>query len=316
MNKDMIFAYFIMLSTNMWGEPGAYAKHGPWRDHFMTDEATWRRVIDYLPECGFNTLVIDLGDAIQYESHPEISIPGAWSKDKLKQELDHIRSIGLTPIPKLNFSFGHHAWLKEYSRRPCTPEYYKVVEDLIREVAELFGYPKLFHLGMDEEWMVSKDKRPENLTIIRPKRIWWHDINFEFDICDKVGARPWVWADDCWNDPVDYCANMSKGTLQSNWYYTNFTSYKNPDGSFSRKEIETYRVLEKAGFDQVPTSSALERWRNIRETMEVCNEIISPEHLKGYMTASWYFTFDRHVYGLLNEAQIFKYAKKAVFPET
>ncbi len=155
--KKKMWAYMIQLSNNMWGDQGSKWWSAPYEEELSTDYKVWRQVIDFLPSQGFNTVLIDVGDAIQYETHPEISIKGAWSKDMMKQELDYMRSIGLTPIPKLNFSTGHDTWLKEYSRMVSTPVYYKVCEDLIKEVAELFGYPEYFHLGMNDSF-VSKEK--------------------------------------------------------------------------------------------------------------------------------------------------------------
>ncbi len=307
--SEMMWGYFIQLSTNMWGEPGANMPNGPWQDHLTTDEETWKKVIDYLPDCGFNTVLIDIGDAIQYESHPEIAIPGAWSKDKLKKELDRMRALGLTPLPALNFSAAHDAWLKEYSRMVSTTIYYNVTRDLIREVAELFDYPALFHLQMDEEW----DQGNENMKIVRPSRIWWHDVNYFFGVCDEVGARPWVWADNCYKDPEEYCQKMSKDMLQSNWYYG--TLRKNPDGSYQKIEVETYRILEKAGFDQVPTSCCQSRSYNSLQTMEMGKEVIAPERLKGFLTCPWYFVYKKDYEAHLNEANLFKKAKEVVYPE-
>ena len=62
-----------------------------------------------------------------------------------------LRALGIEPLPKLNFSTCHDAWLGPYSRMVSTPAYYDVCRDLIDEVAELFGGPRFFHLGMDEE---------------------------------------------------------------------------------------------------------------------------------------------------------------------
>lgn len=310
MKANMMWAYLMHLNTNGSGEKGANVPLAPWRDYVTADDNVWKQTIDFLPSCGVNTVVIDLGDAIEYETHPEISLPGAWSKDKVKKELDYIRSLGMAPIPMLNFSAAHDAWMKEYSRMVSTSIYYQVCEDLIKEVAELFGYPEFFHLGMDEEW----DQGSENMKIVRPRRIWWNDVNFFFGVCDKVGCRPWVWADPCWNTPEDYIENMSKSALQSNWWYG--TIRKNPDGSYQRKEIETYVRLEEAGFEQVPTSSAFgSRWFNAKQNMEMAKESIAPERLRGFLTCSWYRTEDRHKYALLNEAYLFGEAKRTCYPE-
>jgi len=309
MKPNMMWGYLIHLSTNMWAEPGTVWHTAPWQDVLTTDDETWRKVIDFLPSQGINTLVIDVGDAIQYETHPEISIPGAWSKDKMKKELDYIRSLGITPLPKLNFSACHDAWMKEYSRMLSTSIYYQVCEDLIREVAEVFSYPEYFHLGMDEEW----DQNKENMVIVRPRRIWWNDVNFFFGVCDKVGARPWVWSDPCWNTPDEYLKNMSKSVVQSNWYYK--TIEKNADGIYEKKEIQTFAKLDEAGFDQVPACSAVYRFYNAEHMMKMGKEVIAPERMLGYLTCPWFMTEPEQYYSLINDAFRFGIAKSRVYPE-
>lgn len=308
---QMMWTFFIKLSTNMWGDEGGTWKYSPFFPEMITDDSVWRKVIDYLPSQGINTVLIDVGDGIQYDTHPEISISGAWSKDKLKRELDHMRSIGLTPIPKLNFSTGHDTWLKEYSRMVSTSIYYRVCEDIIKEVAEVFDYPAYFHLGMDEE--NAANQKEFAYCCIRQKDLWWHDAYFFFDICENLGMRPWVWADFCWAEPDIYLKKMPKSVLQSNWAY--HAVKREPDGSYADVRYNTYLKLEAAGFDQVPTSSTWHVWYNSEQTMELGKEHIDPQRLKGYMTASWQFTIPEAKYAILNDATRFGYAMKKIYPE-
>ena len=79
---DKMWTYLIHLSTNMWGDPGSHFKLKPYYPEFHTDEAVWRKVIDFLPEQGFNTLLIDVGDAVQYATHPEIAVRAARGAGK------------------------------------------------------------------------------------------------------------------------------------------------------------------------------------------------------------------------------------------
>jgi len=312
MKVNKMWAYLIHLGANMWGEPGSIKTNAPFHDYVITEDHIWTKVIDALPSFGFNTVVIDIGDAMEYETHPEISIKGAWSKDKLRNELKRIRDLGLTPLPKLNFAARHDAWLKEYSRMVSTPQYYKVCEDLIREVAEVFDYPEYFHLGMDEEW--DTVNQGDNMIIVRPHRVWWHDVNFLFNVCDSIGARPWVWADPCWDNKDEYVKNMSKSAVQSNWYYG--TVRKNPDGTYQRKEIQTFCTLEEAGFDQVPAFSTCGgTYYNPQHIMQAGKDVIAPDRLLGFLSCPWFFTNDRFYYALLSEANHFKYSKEMVFPE-
>lgn len=309
MQKKM-WVYMIKLSTNMWGDAGGDWKYAPFETELSTDDTIWKEVIDFLPSQGFNTVLIDVGDAIEYESHPEISIKGAWSKDKLKEQLQYMRSLGLTPIPKLNFSAGHDPWMKEYSRMVSTSIYYKVCEDLIKEVAELFDYPEFFHLGMDEE--EPADQNHVAYVVARQKDLWWHDAYFFFNVCEKVGARPWVWADACWHRPEEYLSRMPKSVLQSNWAYHRIK--KTPEGGYD-VPYSTYLKLEEAGFEQVPTSSTWEVWYNSKETMELAKEHIAPDRLRGFMTCAWMFTRPYAKYALLHDALQFGLAKQEVFPE-
>ena len=309
--KKKNWGYMIKLSSNMWGDLGGTSQYCPFEEKLSTDDTVWREIIDFLPAQGINTVLIDVGDGIEYESHPEVSILGAWSKDKMKKELDHMRSIGLTPIPKLNFSAGHDAWLKDYQRMVSTPIYYQVCEDLIKEVAELFDYPEYFHLGMDEEHA----NQPQNAFVCcRQKDLWWHDAYFFFDVCERLGMRPWVWADMCWNNKEEYLAKMPKSVLQSNWYYSAIR--RNPDGSYEQLGFQAYQWLEEAGFDQVPTSCSTWRvWYNSLETMELSKKHIAPERLLGHMTAAWQFTRPYARYMLMNDAYVFGEAKKKIYPD-
>ena len=313
--KSMMWAYLIHLADNMWADEGCPLNWiGTYYPELSVDEKVWRKVIDFLPSQGINTVVIDVGDAIQYERHPEISIKGAWSKDKLKQELDHMREIGLTPIPKLNFSATHDAWLGVYSRMLSTPIYYQVCKDVIEEVAELFDYPEYFHLGMDEEKAMNQGDF--TYICVRNNELLWHDMFYLFDVCDKIGCRPWIWSDICWNDSKRdiFLERMPKSVLQSNWHY--LPIFKNKDGSYSEIQVDTYRILEEAGFDQVPTCSTIYGHDNSGLwTMEEFKDKIAPERLKGYMTAPWYGTRTGEEYRLMNDAVKLGRAKAKVYPE-
>lgn len=311
MKNDMIWGYLIHLSANLWGDSEDSKAYEPYRPQFVTDDEVWKQTVDYLPSQGFNTVVIDLGDGVQYESHPEIAIPGAWSKDKLKAELDRMRSIGLTPLPKLNFSACHDVWMKDYSRMLSTKPYYEFCKDIITEVAELFGNPELFHLGLDEE--VPELQTHFIYSVCRQGELWWHDAYYLFDLCDKVGARPWVWADLEWIQKEKYLQKMPKSVMQSNWWYRNMD--KKEDGSFLDDRINAYHDLDKAGFDQIPTCSSVFQYSSAELTLKTLKEDLDPAHLRGYMTAPWFLTTDKHRYGLLNDAHLFGEAKKKYYPE-
>ena len=104
---------------------------------------------------------------------------------------------------------------------------------------------------------------------------------------------------------------MSKSALQSNWYYNRFFTMTENDII----KVKTYELLEKSGFDQVPTCSTWSRRLNAIETVDYLKEVISKERLKGFMTAPWFFTDKEHYYDLLSDASHFGDAKRKYYNE-
>ena len=316
--KPMIWSFFLQLSNHMWNPIGKGATN-PYRVDYSslpengTDVETWDKLVDFIAERQYNMLVIDVGDGIQFESHPEISAPDAWSKDFMKQKLDEIRAKGIEPIPKLNFSTSHCEWLKEYRYLISTPTYYKVCADLIAEVCELFGYPRLFHIGMDEEDISHQTLH--KIAIVRQGEHWWHDAFFLFKECEKHGARPWVWSDYYWNHPELFKKNMPKSVLQSNWCYR---SLVNPPNEIQQTRVQTYLDLNELGYDQVPTAStwAVPTGTNEFETVGWCRDKLSPELLKGFLTVPWNWTMPYLEYFLENDAHMLYTAREMHYPET
>ncbi len=303
----MIWSYYLYLSNHMWAPV-------PDDEENKTDVALWDEMVDFIAERGYNMVVIDVGDGIKYESHPEISAPDAWDKDFLKKKLDEMRTKGIEPIPKLNFSACHCVWMKQYRYMISTPTYYQVCADLIAEVCEAFDYPRFFHLGLDEE--VIKHQKAQHVAIVRQGEHWWHDAFFLFGECEKHGARPWVWSDYFWHNPDLFKKNMPKSVLQSNWYYGSFTKDNVPENRLT--SINTYIELDRLGFEQVPTPStwSMPNGINQQETLDFCRKNVSPELLKGFMTVPWARTWREREFYLKNDAHMFYVARKMYYPET
>ncbi len=333
MKNEKIWAFFLMLSDHFAddasGPPRGLYLEKDYRDENRIDLKVWNDTVSFLAEHKFNTLLIDVGDQVLYESHPEISAPNAFKKEFVKKMLDGVRAKGLTPIPKLNFSACHHTWLREYTRMVGSAPYYKVVSDLIAEVCELFDTPPFFHLGLDEEDYDCQKSCMEKV-LIRGADLWWHDLYFYFGEVEKNGVRPWMWSDYFWRHPRLFLEKMPKSVLQSNWYYSTFRNYPPvPEGRAlsdagyqANRELlnavkqEAYEKLDRAGFDQVPTCSSYSSRRNAFQTMCFCRDHISDERLLGFLTAPWLATDDEHKYAILNDAYRFYNGRKKAYPET
>ena len=287
---DFMWAMLVHLGTNMWYEPWdkgheAYTQlwEIPGSYEMRLDKAVWDRYMEYLKASGVNTLVIDLGDGIIYDSHPELAIKGSWTKAEMKKELNKLNDMGFEVIPKLNFSSCHDAWMKEYSRMLSTPTYYKVCEDLINEVCELFDYPRYFHIGFDEE--DYETQKNYSYVVVRQNELWWSDLLKIISAVEKNNARAIMWSDYMRFHPEEYLQKCPKSVLTCNWYYgNNFVGERTHDDEV---RLKPYELLDKHGFDQLPGGSISMCKENFENLTEYCSNIISKEHFKGMLQTTW-----------------------------
>ncbi|MFC1676274.1 Tat pathway signal protein [Planctomycetota bacterium] len=284
--NKMIWGNLVHLSMNMWEDrvtPEREARY--YRPYLRFDEKLWNDILVEMQKAKMTMVVIDLGDGVKYQSHPEIAVKNAWTVDKLKKELAKIRSMGMEPIPKLNFSTGHDAWMGEYSRCVSTPKYYDFCRNLIAEVIELFDKPRFFHLGMDEE--SPSHQKYYAFLAVRQFDLWWKDLYFYFDQVTKGGARPWLWSDYYWHHPETFLKKMPRSVVQSNWYYgTEF----NTDINY----VKAYHDLEEYGYDQIPTGSNFASPENFGMTVDYCKKHIGKERLLGFLQTPWRPTLETY----------------------
>ncbi|MBQ6823396.1 MAG: Tat pathway signal protein [Clostridia bacterium] len=313
--KDLIWGYMLYLGDHMWADEtssaGLYLPK-PYCEEMRTEVETWDAVVKFLAERKYNLVLIDVADGMKFDRHPEVSAPNAWEKDFLKKKLAEMRALGLEPIPKLNFSTGHDTWMKHFRRKVSTPEYYQFCADAIHEVCEVFGNPRFFHLGCDEEMPCPQDVE---MVIARNETLWWHDLYFLFGECEKHGVRPWVWSDYIWKHEESFLKHMPKSVLQSNWYYYRFCQWGEKH-AHRNTEWGAYELLDRHGYDQILTGSTWDNVDNLHQTVGHGKEKISPEHLVGFMTAPWLYTDAENLYAHYNDAHRFYLARKKFYPET
>jgi hypothetical protein len=302
---NKLWGCLLHLSYNFWVEYSSPSPYRGYRPYLQLSEALWNDATESMAKQGMNMVVIDLGDGVKYDSHPEIGVNNAWSTTRLRKELDRLRKMGIEPIPKLNFSAGHDIWLGEYSRMVSTQKYYDVCSDLIKEVSELFDKPRFFHLGMDEE--NAEDQRYLNYVVIRQHDLWWHDFNLLVEQVEKHGSRAWIWSDYLWKHADDFFKKMPKSVLQSNWYYSE---------SFDEKltPVKAYLDLESYGYDQIPTGGFYRKndqdEKNMMNTVKFCTEKIADPHLLGFLQTFWAPTTEDNRRNILKAITLIGDAKK------
>jgi hypothetical protein len=281
--KKLIWGNLLHLSRNMWCDwdnPKARGDIANYSPDFRFDEKLWDELLPAMADAGMNLLVLDLGDAVQYESHPEIAIKNAWSTNRLKTELARLRKLGIEPIPKLNFSTTHDAWLGPYRHMVSSDKYYAVVRELVAEVCSLFDKPRFFHLGMDEEFPGIQEQSGYRYILARQGELWWHDFLSLVGEVQKHGSRAWIWSDYFEDHPEDFLKHMPKSVLQSFWYY-------HSDFSEKRGKAKVYRALAQNGYDSIPTSGNYYGPEHFGLTVDYCSTALPPERLMGFLHTSW-----------------------------
>jgi len=305
--NEKIWAVLVHLSMHMWSKT---------YDTLPFDDEMWDFILEESVKSGINTIVLDVGDGIQFASHPEIAMKGAWSRKRVRQEVKHCKDLGIALIPKLNFATPHDKWLGEYARMVSTNVYYRLANDLIKGVYELFDHPQFIHLGFDEE-----DERHVGgmeLAIYRQKELFWHDLNFLLDCVADTGARPWIWSCPLFGHADEYKKHVGvKDAVLSPWYYNAFRKehwtpvsaravtqtyynqgiYKDMNIQFVEEDpfLVNFRKvalpLMEEGYEYVPCASVCNRCDyNHIDLVEYFHDNAPDEQVLGYITAPWITT--------------------------
>ncbi|MGC8977545.1 MAG: Tat pathway signal protein [Candidatus Ratteibacteria bacterium] len=274
------WGYLIHLGYNMWldWENPDYSSYDiTSTDYLRCEKEVWDKIIDKVIEEKINMVVIEIGEGIKYESHPEIAVKGSWTKKEIEKEIKKLKDAGIEVVPLLNFSTAHDNWLGKYSKMVSTDIYYGVCKDLIEEVIEIFK-PKYFHLGMDEE--TYNHQFHYEYVVVRQYDLWWKDFYFFVNEVEKRNVRAWIWSDYLWHYRNEFFKKMPKSVLQSNWYYN--TEFKD-DIVYVRAFLE----LEEKGYHQIPTGSNWLTEKNFPLLVDFCKKSISDFNLLGFLQTVW-----------------------------
>jgi hypothetical protein len=299
---EKIRAVMLHMGMNMWcdwrapGEPVAKGRRYQHDEVFFSEEM-WNRAVERACKRKYNCIVMDLGEFLRYPSHPEIAAKGAWSADRMREEVRRLRRLGLEPVPSLNFSATHDSWLGEYHRMLSTRIYYQVCSDILKDVAEIFEQPQAINIGFDEEGYNLQKGR--GVVMVRQHEMWWHDLYWFVNQVEKLGARAIAFADYGWKHP-EYAKKCPKSLIQQAWYYNQDAQGYEIDKMAPefQRQLKIILELEEAGFDQFPcvTNWMSDRAKkaglknnieNSSKMVEFCRRHIAPERMLGYMMASW-----------------------------
>ena len=292
---DLMWGALVHFGMNMWldWQSPAYCGYGKdevelrWpADHVRCEPALWREWTAAMARNRLNTIVIDLGEALAYPSHPELAVKGSLTPSQMRDELKRLRDLGLMTIPKMNFSCTHNAWMKGYRRMVSTPAYYRLCEDLIRDVCEIFDGPRYFHIGYDEE--TAEHQKAQSIAVVRQGELWWHDFLHVVSNVEKNGSRAWAFSDIAWRHMDEFRKNMPKSVLQCPWNFR--ADDQHPE------YIESVREMVRLGYEIGPDLGTFTtKSRDAISEIETDNwydfcrdeKNMPRNQLKGFLFCSW-----------------------------
>lgn len=336
--KEKLWGILVHLSMDMWvGEQN----NQPLSASF--DENYWKEIIDETAKAGMNAIILDVGNGVRYDSHPEIAKEDAFSPAWVHEQVALCREKGIALIPKLNFSATHDIWLGEYARMISTSIYYKVVKDLIEESYEMFEHPAYIHLGMDEE--DNKHQKTRDYVSFRQGALYMHDLRYLVDCVKNTGAMPWIWTCPLFDMTEAFMEEFKPDEMVlSPWYYNAFrrehwtpiesrqeyVTYYN-EGDYAKMNIRfveedpflvNFRAkalpLMEKGYLYIPCASVFNRcdWNTV-DLMEYFRDNGIDRQILGYVTAPWISTMPTEKNKMFYEEsfRFFKEAKKAIYGE-
>lgn len=285
---------------------------GKYQTKLTTDQKTWDEITEAATSFGLNAVLVEVADGVKYQSHPEVAAEGAWEVSQLKDALARLRSLGLTPYPKLNFSTAHDAWLGVYSRMVSTRKYYAVVRDLIHEVIDIFDTPEMLHLGLDEEGSESQIRY--DYACFRQFDLYWHDYQYFLECVREKGVRPCVAVDPFILNKEKFLEYTPKDTVIA-LHYTGslYTDTAPADaGSEAYKRFCSFTELPALGYDVLPTFFEPYKKNRVSMLASYVNRNVPHDKVKAILITPPYSTTPMKKYGFFESFSHVQAAREAL----
>ncbi len=191
-----------------------------------------RGFLKRIADMGFNAILWELENKVQWETCPECVWPEAMSKDEFRDLLKYAESLGLEPIPFLQ-TIGHAEYVLRHDKyipfreNPeqyscyCTsnPDVKAFLIKWIEEFLDLFGDIRYFLLGGDEAYVFGTCENCSKVVSQYGKNKLYNDhITAIAAPLLKRNVRPGIFNDWILRNPEDLDL-ISKDFVVWNWNY-------------------------------------------------------------------------------------------------
>ena len=181
---------------------------------------------------GYDTIVWEVENNVQWETCPECVSPDAFSKREFREMLDLSRHLGLEPIPLFQ-TIAHCEYVLKHERYqhlaeipgkidqycPRNTDLLPFLAEWIEEYLGVFGSVDCFHLGADEAWWMGKCERCKTYVAEHSlSELFIEHVNALSRPLIERGIRPAIWADMVLhhNEALDL---LSRDVVLFDWQY-------------------------------------------------------------------------------------------------
>ena len=257
-------------------------------------------ILHFAASYGYDAILWEVEDKIQWETCPECVSPDAFSKAEFREILAEAKSLGLAPIPLLQ-TFGHaeyilgrkpyDAWRELPTKKNCycvsNPEVRDFLKRFLHEYLEVFGDDvRIFHLGGDEVY--SFCKCPVCAKRDRMELYAEHLLAVAEELLAK-GIRP-----SCWGDMV--LAN-GKDSIDRYiprdfvlWHWDYFYGHNGkPEHALQARLLKEkgYDVIFCAAAESAGDAPFLPLYSRHVPNIAACAALARAEKLDGFGVTSW-----------------------------
>ncbi|MDD5597808.1 MAG: family 20 glycosylhydrolase [Victivallaceae bacterium] len=190
--------------------------------------------LDWFADRGFNGIVFEYEDRIEWKSWPGLHRPG-YGRDELKKIHDACRERQLEIVPLIQ-GHGHLEWLLKHEKYsflrengnlnelcPSHPQSAEMIRNFIDECLALHPDSRYIHLGADETWYLGSCARCSEKAAGDPRGKLGLYLDHLVPLCEHVeskGRIPIIWGDMFYREErMELCRYLPEKTVIVDWQY-------------------------------------------------------------------------------------------------
>lgn len=188
--------------------------------------------MEEMAEFKINYLLIEYEDKLPFQDLKQLRHPHAFTEEELRQLLEAAHDNFIEVIP-LQQTFGHLEYVLKHPEFVCLREQpnhvaelcplkedsYRLVCQLVHEIAGLHPESHFLHLGGDEVWSIGtcKECKESGLT---PASLFIRFINRIAEYAIELGKQPIIWHDMLKDATDEELAALDKRITVAVWIYS------------------------------------------------------------------------------------------------